>query len=70
MIQIVTASGEVNASIIKIFLESNGIRVSYGPESNPNLGSAGPNVPQTVYVEEGKSGEALKLLKEQGLIKE
>lgn len=70
MVQIVTASGEINASIIKSFLESNGIKSSYGPESMPNIGSAGPNVPQTIYVDDDKSEQALRLLKKQGLITE
>ena len=69
MVQIVTASGEVNASIIKEFLESVGIEAKYGPQGSGNKGSGGPNMPQTVYVPEEKAEEALKILKEEGLVK-
>ena len=74
MIQIVTANGEVNASIIKGFLESAGIRATYGPSGNISIlasggGSIGPNQPQNVFVEEEKAEEAMSLLKDQGLVK-
>ncbi len=70
MAQIVTAAGEVNASIIKGFLEGNGIKASFGPQGSiGNTGSRGPNQPQHVYVSEDTAERALKLLKEQGLIK-
>lgn len=74
MIQIVTAAGEINASIIKGFLESNGIETSYGPGGNVSIlstggGSMGSNQAQNIFVEDAKAEEALKLLKDQGLIK-
>ncbi len=74
MVQIVTAAGEVNASIIKGLLESVGIEASYGPSGNislmaPRGGSMGPNQPQNVFVEEEKAEEAMALLREQGLVK-
>jgi hypothetical protein len=64
MIQIVRAVNEVNASIIKEFLENNGIRASYAP----NSGRFGRVASCTVYCEEEKSEEAVALLKEQKLI--
>lgn len=64
MIQIVTTPNEVNASLIKGFLRSNGIEASYAP----NTGKNGHVASCTVYCIEEKSEEALKLLKEQGLI--
>lgn len=77
MVQIVTAAGEVNASIIKGLLESVGIEASYGPSGNISIvnmlispiGSMGPNQPQNVFVEEEKAEEAMVLLREQGLVK-
>ena len=73
MVQIVTTSSEINASIIKGFLESAGIKITYGPSGNISMlaaggGSMGPNQPQNVFVPKEKVEEALKLLKEQGLI--
>jgi hypothetical protein len=66
MIQIVTASGEANASIIKGFLDGNGIKATFGPQGFiANSGSRGSNQPQNVFVEEDKAEEAMKLLKEQ-----
>lgn len=64
MIQIVTATNEVNASIIKGVLESNGIKASYAP----NTGRNGHVARCTVYCQEDKVEEALKLLREEGLI--
>ena len=74
MIQIVTAAGEVNASIIKGLLESAGIKATYGPSGNISIlssggGSIGPNQPQNVFVEENNAEEAIELLKANWLIK-
>lgn len=60
MIQIVTASGEMNASIIKGFLESVGIKTNFGPhDSLAYMGSRGPNQLQDIFVEESKSPKKL-----------
>lgn len=64
MKQIVTTPNEINASIIKEVLKSNGIEASYAP----NTGKNGHVASCTVYCVEEKFEEALKLLKEQGLI--
>lgn len=64
MKQIATTPNEVNASIIKGLLESNSIKSSYAS----NTGRLGRVASCTVYCEESKSEEALKLLKEKGLI--
>jgi hypothetical protein len=64
MVQIVTSKGEVNASIIKGFLENAGIKASCARAG----GSHGGGVSWIVYVEQEKSEEALKFLKEQKLI--
>ena len=70
MIQIVTAAGEINASIIKGFLESNGIETKFGMgNTTHSRGVGSPAMEQSVFVEEDKAEEALKLLKDQGLIK-
>jgi hypothetical protein len=70
MRQIVTASDQTNAAIIRGFLESRGIRASFGPAGSVGLtmgtGAAGQD--QHVFVEEKDADEALRLLKEQGLI--
>lgn len=69
-VQIVTAAGEVNATIIKGFLEGNGIKSSFGPEGRISygMGSRGPNQSQNIFVDEADAETALRLLKEQGLI--
>ena len=65
MVQIIRATDETNAAIIKGFLENNGIHATCAP----NISNRGRvNISATVYVSEDKSEEALKLLKEQGLI--
>ena len=64
MKQIVTTPNEMNASLIKGFLENLGIKASYAP----NAGKHGQVAACTVYCDEEKWEEALKLLKEQGLI--
>jgi hypothetical protein len=65
MIQIIKAPNETNAAIIKGFLENNGIHATYSSD----VGARGRvNVSATVYVQEEKSEEAMRLLKEQGLI--
>ncbi len=65
MVQIVTAKDVANASIIKGFLESAGIAATYGPNFSGYVG----HVPSCiVFAPEEKAEEALKLLKEQGLI--
>lgn len=71
MQRIVTAKGEVNASIIKDVLESAGIKTKFGPSDTPfsYYGTLGPNQSQDVLVPKDKMEEALKLLKEEGLIK-
>lgn len=69
MKQIANAADEMNASIIKGFLETHGIHSTFGPmSSGTNSGTSGPNRRQHVYVEEKDAEQALKLLKEQGLI--
>lgn len=68
MVQIVTASDVVNAEIIKGFLSGCNIEAKYGPRGSGNRGSGGPNMQQTIFVEEDQADEALKLLKVQGLI--
>ena len=65
MVQIVTTPNEVNASLIKGFLRSNGIQASYAP----NAGKNGQVASCTVYCTDDKAEAALRLLKEQGLIK-
>ena len=65
MNQIATALNEVNASIIKDFLISKGIQASYAA----NSGYQGHVSSCTIYCIAGKEEEALKLLKEEGLIK-
>ena len=71
MTQIVTAAGEVNASIIKDVLESAGIRATFGPADSPfaYYGTLGPNQAQNILVPKDKVEEAMNLLKEQKLIK-
>ena len=70
MIQIVTASGEINASIIKGFLESNGIEAKFGMGNNVHSNGVGSStMSQAVFVEEEKAEEAMALLREQGLVK-
>ena len=64
MVQIAMAANEANAVIMRDFLESNGIHTSYAP----NTGRYGHALSCTVYCIENKSEEAVKLLKEQGLI--
>lgn len=70
MAQIATASGEVNASIIKGFLEGAGIEVKFGMANNIHSGGIGsPTMSQSIFVTEEKVEEAVKLLKNVGLIK-
>jgi hypothetical protein len=70
MEQICQASGEINASIMKDFLEGNGIHSTCGPAgTNAYNGSAGSGQAYLVFVMNEKKEEALKLLKEEGLIK-
>ena len=64
MAQVARASNEVNASIMKSFLESNGIRASYS-SSGSRYGIAASCI---VYCDKEKIDEATKLLKDQGLI--
>lgn len=64
MVQIVTTPNEINASLIKGFLENIGIRTTYAN----NFGRSGQVAECTVYVPKEKLEEALRLLKEQGLI--
>ena len=70
MVQIVTAAGIVNAQIIVGFLEGFGIHATYAPAVDSFLwrGTSTPATSQHVYVTEEKAEEALKLLKEEGLI--
>ncbi|MDO8575450.1 MAG: DUF2007 domain-containing protein [bacterium] len=65
MIQVVKAIDESNAAIIRGFLENNGIHATYSPDINYR---GRVNISATVYVSEEKYEEALKILKEQGLI--
>ena len=71
MVQIATASGEINATIIKDVLESAGIHSTFGPADTAfsYLGTLGPNQAQNILVPKGNKEEAMKLLKEEGLIK-
>lgn len=67
-IQVYSAQGEVNASIIKGYLEDAGIPATITPDNN-NFSlslhvSKGPNVTYIIFVEEEKSEEAKKLLAE------
>jgi CheY-like chemotaxis protein len=64
MIQIVTTPNEVNAALIKGFLENHGIQASYAP----NVGKNGRVASCVVYCIENKKDEALELLKKEGLI--
>ena len=64
MKQIITSPNEINAALIKGFLENHGINATYAN----NTGKSGRVASCTVYVPEEKSEEALKLLKEEGLI--
>jgi len=64
MKQIVTSPNETNAALIKGFLANHGIQASYAP----NTGVKGHTAYCTVYCEDTRSEEALKLLNEQGLI--
>ena len=64
VVQAVTTVDEVNAAIIKGFLESNGIKASYSPRMNRN----GRARSCDVYMFEDKLAEATELLKKQGLI--
>lgn len=64
MKQIITTPNEVNAALIKGFLEGYGIKASYAH----NTGRNGRVASCVVYVPEEKAEEALILLKEQGLI--
>ncbi len=64
MIQIVTTPDETNAALIKGFLTNHGIQASYAP----NTGVRGHTPYCTVYCEDTRSEEALRLLNEQGLI--
>ncbi len=64
MIQIVTAPNEINAALIKGALENVGIHATYAN----NIGRYGHVASCVVYVSEDKSEEALKLLKELGLV--
>ncbi len=70
MVQIVTAAGVVNAQIIVGFLENVGIHAKYAPAVDTLLwkGTTSAVTSQHIYVSKEKSEEALKLLKEQGLI--
>jgi len=70
MKQIVTAAGIVNAQIIVGFLEGANIHATFAPAVDSLLwkGTTSATTSQSVYVSEEKAEEALKLLKEQGLI--
>jgi hypothetical protein len=70
MEQIVTSTNEINAAMIKGFLESRGIHATFGPAGNAGvgLGSAAAGQDQHVLVEPKNKEEALKLLREEGLI--
>lgn len=58
------AVNEVNAAIIVGFLKNVSIHASY----SPNIGVKGRTPSCEVYVQKDKLEEALKMLKEQGLI--
>jgi len=64
MVQIAKTSNEVNASIMKDFLENNGIQASY----SSNGGRYGLTASCIVYCDQAKSDESLKLLRDQKLI--
>ncbi len=70
MKQIVTASGIVNAQIIVGYLDGVGIHATYAPAVDSLLwkGTTTAATSQHIYVSKEKAEEALKLLKEQGLI--
>ncbi len=70
MVQIATAMGVVNAQIIVGFLESVNIRAKYAPAVDSLMwkGATTATTSQHIYVSKEKAEEALKLLKEQGLI--
>jgi len=69
MKQIVTANGEVNASVIKGFLENNGIQATLSIGNNVRSNAlSSATMSYLVFAPEEKAEEALKLLKEQGLI--
>jgi hypothetical protein len=72
MVKVVTTSGLVNAKIIQDVLESAGIKATSGPSDSPFVyyGGLGPNEAYDVLVPQEKMGEALKLLEEQGLLKQ
>jgi hypothetical protein len=70
MEQICQVSGEVNATILKEFLVNNGIHATCGPAGvNAYNGSAGSGQAYLVFVESKKKDIALKLLKDEGLLK-
>lgn len=69
MIKIFTTPSEMDASIIRGYLENGGIKASVAPGNNSlsiQGRSKGPNVPYDVFVPEDKVEEASKLLKENG----
>jgi hypothetical protein len=57
--------GEINAAIIKDFLQANGIPAYFG-----SIGEGGSRISlggmQTIYVDKPKKDEALKLIEEAG----
>ena len=71
MTQIVTAPGEVNAQIVRDLLQSAGIHTTFGPADSPfsYYGTLGPNQAQNILVPKDKVEEAMKILKEEGLVK-
>lgn len=72
MDRICSAQGEVNAVIIKDFLESQGIKSSYAPDDSPFFlasgASKGPTQVHSIYVERDKMEQAFSLLKKEGLL--
>ncbi len=67
-IQISSAPSEIEASIIKGYLEAAGIPATIAPDNNNfSLGANGyngPNVTYVIFVDEEKAEEAKKLLME------